>query len=508
MSKLTEESLDFARQHIEKYYDSDFFPKPFEFEAIWHNWDEVKAELSGKNVEKLWVFPPHTVPAIKSNGTYRIVHQLEPVDAVIYTAMAYEIAESVEAARLPIAMKAACSYRLQIHEGSFFSAGGGYPDFDSRTAELANECKYILATDITDFYNQIYLHRLNNAIEFADPSLKNKAKDIESFLSRINGKTSQGIPVGPAASVVMSEALMTDVDQFLQGLGLPFTRYVDDIRIFSNDTEKLDSVLRDLTIYLYENHRLTLASGKTKIMEAEKYVSEYLHNPYDLEKEAIFESLEIFNPYTGEVEEHEVEIEIDEDEAAEQAFLTAIDKAINQKNLDVGLAKGIIRRARTMHSSVLITPILENFQFFLPVVSDAMVYINQIIGVDEVSSFQAEIESICASDSVKNPLARYWLEWFIAHHAALVQGPNAQALINTSLNIEHQAITAVTTNNIAWVRHMKSQIYNTSARGRRAILFSTKILPSDERNHWLKMTIGSTQFLIDKWVATWVLETT
>ena len=191
MSKLTEESLDFARHHIEKYYDSDFFPKSFEFEAIWHNWDEVKAELSSKNVEKLWVFPPHTMPAIKSNGTYRIVHQLEPVDAVIYTAMAYEIAPSVEAARLPVAMKAACSYRLQIHEGSFFSAGGGYPDFDTRTTELANQFKYILATDITDFYNQIYLHRLNNAIEFADPALKNKAKDIELFLSKINGKTSK-----------------------------------------------------------------------------------------------------------------------------------------------------------------------------------------------------------------------------------------------------------------------------------------------------------------------------
>lgn len=504
MSKLTEESLDFAKQHIEKYYDSDFFPKPFEFDAIWHNWDEVKAELSSKNVEKLWVFPPYTMPAIKSNGTYRIVHQLEPVDAVIYTAMAYEIAESVEAARLPADLKAACSYRLQIHEGSFFSAGGGYPDFDSRTVELSDQFQYILATDITDFYNQIYLHRLNNAIEFADSNLKNKAKDIESFLSRINGKTSQGIPVGPAASVVMSEALMTDVDQFLQGLGLQFTRYVDDIRIFSNETESLDAALRDLTTYLYENHRLTLASGKTKIMEAEKYVSKYLHNPYDLEKEEIFESLEIFNPYTGEVEEHEVEV--DEDEAAEQAFLAAIDKAINQKTIDVGLAKGIIRRARTMQSPVLIAPILGNFQFFLPVVSDAMIYISQIIGVDGAQNYQAEIEAICSSDSVKNPLARYWLEWFIAHDASLLQGHHAQTLIDTTTNIENQAIAAVTNNNIAWVRQMKSQIYNTSARGRRAILFATKILPSDERTHWLKMTIGSTQFLIDKWVATWVLE--
>lgn len=503
MSKLTEEALDFARQHIEKYYDSDFFPKPFEFEAIWHNWDEVKTELSTKNIEKLPVFPPHTVPAIKSNGTYRIVHQLEPVDAIIYTAMAYEIAASVEAARLPVDWKAACSYRLQIHEGSFFSAGGGYPDFNSRTIELSEQFKYILATDITDFYNQIYLHRLNNAIEFADPSLKNKAKDIESFLSRINGKTSQGIPVGPAASIVMAEALMTDVDQFLHGLNFPFTRYVDDIRIFSNETELLDSALRNLTTYLYENHRLTLASGKTKIMEAKKFVSEYLHNPYDLEKEKIFESLEVFNPYTGEVEEHEV----DEDEAAEQAFLSAINKAISQKTIDVGLAKGIIRRARIMQSPVLIAPILDNFQFFLPVISDAMIYISKIIGNDDAINYQTELEAIFASASIKNPLARYWLEWFIAHHPSLLQGANARIIINTSPNIENQAIAAVTNNNIAWVRQMKSQIYNTSMRGRRAILFSTKILPSDERSHWLKLIIDNAQSLIDKWVAKWVLET-
>lgn len=42
MGKLTEDSIEFARKHIEHYYDSDFFPKAFEFEAIWHCWDDVK----------------------------------------------------------------------------------------------------------------------------------------------------------------------------------------------------------------------------------------------------------------------------------------------------------------------------------------------------------------------------------------------------------------------------------------------------------------------------------
>jgi len=505
MSKLTEESLNFAKEHIEKYYDSDFFPKPFEFEAIWHNWEEVKNELSGKNVDKLWVFPPRSLPAVKANGTYRIVHQLEPVDAVIYTALAYEIAQSVEAARLPVEHKVACSYRLNLHEGSFFSSGSGYPDFDARTEELSKQHPYILITDITDFYNQIYLHRLNNAIEHANPELKYVAKDIESFSTRINGKASQGVPVGPAASIVMSEALMTDIDQFITGTGLPFTRYVDDIRIFSNTKESLDRVLQNLTVYLYENHRLTLASGKTYVMESEKFVSKYLHNPYDIEKEQIFESLEIFNPYTGEVEE--LEEEVDEDEITESAFTAAFETAVNKKELDIGLAKGIIRRARSMGSDVLLKPILDNFHFLLPVVSDVMIYISQIVTSDNINNITHDIEVVSASSSMSNPLARYWVEWFIASHSILLAGANAQNLINTSINIENQAIAAITLNNLVWVRQMKSQIYNTSARGRRAILHSTKILPSDERTHWLKMTIGSTTFLIDKWVATWVMET-
>jgi len=508
MSKLTDDSLEFAKEHIKKYYDSDFFPKQFEFNAIWHNWAEVKSDLTSKNIEKMWVFPPKSFPAVKANGTYRIVHQLEPIDSIIYTALAYLIADSVENARIPAQEKIACSYRLDIKEGSFFSDGGGYPDFDTKTSELSEKYKYILVTDITDFYNQIYLHRLNNAIEHSDSSLKNIAKDIESFLSKINGKTSQGIPVGPAASVVMSEALMTDIDQHLQSFGAPFVRYVDDIRIFSNDLEQLDSILRELTLYLYENHRLTLSSGKTHRMEAKKYVEEYLHNPYDLEKAEIFESLEIYNPYTGElVAYEEVEVELDEDEAAEHAFIAALDKAISQKSLDVGLAKGIIRRARSMNSGVLVDQLLSNFTFFLPVVSDVMIYVSQITDDTNINSIQHHIEKISASTAMNNPLASYWLEWYIARSSILLKGTNAINLINVSKNIEHQALAAITGNNLAWVRSMKTQIYNTSSKGRRAILYATKILPSDERTHWLRMTIGSTQFIIDKWVATWVLDT-
>jgi len=290
---LTDDALEFARLHITKYYDSDFFPKPIEFEALWFNWDEVKQELSSKNVHKLWVTSPRVLPASKPSGDFRVVHQLEPLDAIVYTALAYEIAPSIETARPPAEEKIACSYRFKIDNGSFFSGGPGYSDFTEQTEYLANTHPYILVTDIVDFYNQIYLHRLSNAVEHADKSLKAVGDDIERFITSLNAKPSQGIPVGPAASIVMAEAVLIDVDNFLKNQGVQHTRYVDDFRIFGNSIEQLTKIQQDLTIYLYDIHRLTLSGVKTFIKDAEEYVQQQLHNKYVEEKAHLFKSIEI-----------------------------------------------------------------------------------------------------------------------------------------------------------------------------------------------------------------------
>ena len=45
MRNLTETSLEWALKHVLKFYDSDFYPKLFEFEAIKHNWTKVKNEI-------------------------------------------------------------------------------------------------------------------------------------------------------------------------------------------------------------------------------------------------------------------------------------------------------------------------------------------------------------------------------------------------------------------------------------------------------------------------------
>jgi hypothetical protein len=68
MAILSEASLDFAKSHIEKYYDSDFFPKAFEFDALWYYWPQVKQEFRSKNIAKFLISPPYNSTILKARG--------------------------------------------------------------------------------------------------------------------------------------------------------------------------------------------------------------------------------------------------------------------------------------------------------------------------------------------------------------------------------------------------------------------------------------------------------
>lgn len=122
MTRLDEPSLRFAKEHICNYYDSDFFPKPFEFDALWASWDSVVAFLTARDVEELPAPRPRLAAAPKPGGGFRVVHQLDPLSSLIYTALAYKVAPRLEQARPPIDERVACAYRVRLTDdrGSFF----------------------------------------------------------------------------------------------------------------------------------------------------------------------------------------------------------------------------------------------------------------------------------------------------------------------------------------------------------------------------------------------------
>lgn len=493
---ISEHSVELARSHITNYYDSDFFVKPFEFDALWHNWDEVKFYLTETNIKDFKIKQPIYYPAPKSNHGFRIVHQLDPIDSLIYTALAFEIAEKIERKRAPSSEKIVCSYRININnKGNFFSEGNGYQDFLEKSRQFATEKSYVLLTDITDFYNQIYLHRVQNAIEACDHELEYISKDIESFLMSLTTKTSRGIPVGPAASIIMAEAVLMDVDEFILSKDLSYTRYVDDFRIFSSSKEKLNMLLHDLTKYLYDNHRLSLSSLKTKIVDVDEFINNYLENHDELEKSTIHKSLEELNlknwsdyPFIEQIDEST--IKTTERSAQSEAFKTLMENILVFENLDLGLSRHILRRAKRLRARSILPLLLDNFDFFSPVIRDVILYLDRVTSKGMIEHNVDRFRRIISqSQSINYPYVRYWVSYYFSNNILLFSEHEFIKDFLKQSNLRHEALSAKKLNNIMWVREHKNNIDNLGQWDKRSIMDSASILSSGERRAWMNNII-------------------
>lgn len=500
---LTDDSLDFARRHLTSYYDTDFFPKPYEFSAIWHKWDELKS-LPRK--ELLALIPPITIPWKKSRGGFRVVHQLDPLDAIVYTAATYSVAEHIEKSRRTQGDSIACSYRIKLEGNGFFKSGSGFEVYRARCEELAEQYNYVLTTDISDFYNKIYLHRLENAISTATSS--SKGKPFEKFLMALNTNNSQGIPVGPAASIIMSEATLIDVDDFIAHRSFPHVRYVDDIRIFANSEHELDILLQELTLYLHQTHRLGLVADKTKILESQVFLQQELNNQYQLDKLEILETIETSNPYTFDEADRDDE-ELDDVDVVEEIgvkLLDALKRIQKYEHLDLALARAILRRARAGKVFDIAKFLLVNLRYFRAVVNDVVLYLEAITNNENIPTLIPLLIDVALSGDFEDKAINEWFSWYISNHRKLLDVKELRFVFSNSSRLSYAARAAVRLKNVSWVRERKESLLNCTNWDRRAIIYASQLMADDEKRKWLEpLKKKPTITLLDKWMIDWVL---
>lgn len=87
MFKLRDKSLEWALKHVTRFYSSDFFPAPFEFDAIADQWATIKPRVADVDLDEYSPRTPVSLLSPKPNGTFRVAHQLDPIDALIYAAL-------------------------------------------------------------------------------------------------------------------------------------------------------------------------------------------------------------------------------------------------------------------------------------------------------------------------------------------------------------------------------------------------------------------------------------
>jgi hypothetical protein len=130
---------------------------------------------------------------------------------------------------------------------------------------------YLLKADVSQFYSSLYTHAIGWAV---DPKLRNKAnwanrrllgKMLDQALMDLDGKVSQGIPIGNDISFLLAETVLAQVDRAAK---LPVSRayrWYDDYEIAFDTRDQAEETLKRLNKEL-GRFRLRLNAKKTTIM--------------------------------------------------------------------------------------------------------------------------------------------------------------------------------------------------------------------------------------------------
>ena len=137
----------------------------------------------------------------------------------------------------------------------------------------AKSIRYIVKIDVANFFGSLNQHTLINVLSDSGYT-KSLSSRLEALLTSYTGeRSSRGILQGIYPSDLFGNFYMVPVDRFLDDLGTPSARYVDDIYAFVESVDAADRLLRELIPFL-RTYDLVLNEAKCVIMPKAALITE------------------------------------------------------------------------------------------------------------------------------------------------------------------------------------------------------------------------------------------
>ncbi|MDY7098451.1 MAG: RNA-directed DNA polymerase [Pseudomonadota bacterium] len=348
---LEEKSVRRAIKHLVTLGDTDIFPIPFEFSFYRECENDIVQRLTTLQAGSHTPTSAFECLSPKGNLSFRIAHQLFPVDTLLYTAAVIQIAPLLEALKLP-SENGPFAYRFidDDDEPRLFARSSNFHDWLLHLKgvflpeDAFSDAKYVLETDISDFYARIYFHRLEHVLD--DCEAPNQVrKIIEKIIKETRARQSHGLPVGTSASRILAEALLVDTDQMLEMRSVAYSRYVDDFRIVVDHQGEVHSILCNLAEHLMLTEGLSLNANKTRT-----YTSNEAVDFIDAKLTDVFsdEELQRLNLYIAAVyDDEDISVE-DVDDVDPENLISKLRDALDPKKVDYTAIKVILKVLRAV----------------------------------------------------------------------------------------------------------------------------------------------------------------
>lgn len=510
--KIKKESIKWALKSLENLGDSDLFARPFELSIIQDLGDIAVSELAALDLSSFGYGPSRRFIVPKDDLSYRTASQLDPLNSVLLTALIYEYGHLIEAKRRSKEEKKVFSYRFAPDtDGQLYDSANSWNDFWRTCYEVSQKYNYVVILDIADFYNQIYHHSLEN--QLIDAGLPNQAlKWIIGLCSALSAKVSRGVPVGPHASHILAEAVLSPVDNVLSHQGINFCRYVDDIVLFAESEIEARALILTLANTLDKQQKLLIQRHKTQLMDRDKFRKFCLEmiedRPIDdLERDLvlIIQKHSHGNPYRI------VWIsELSDDELSKfrpDVIEKIVTDYLEKPEPDYIRLRWFIRRLAQIGHPAGINIFLREFSRLLPALSEICRY---FLAVSQVTDLDWENIGQDLLTFFENKIIKsneYYQLSILSLFASQQKFDNLPSIIklyqNASPYLRREIIICAARHNATdWIRELKETFPTMDLWNRRAFIYASSIFPAEERKFFLKNIQGNDllEELIIKWI--------
>lgn len=496
MSKLNPAYISQALKNHALLGDTDLFPRLPEVDAFCRQEPELIAFATSRDLSNIEIGPARRFVVPKDDFSLRVATQFDPFDSIALTSLILEFGSKIEARRSPCGEQTVFSYRFAPQpDGRLFDPAMDWTSFWEECERRAKGAAFVGYVDITDFYNQIYHHTLENQLkESGWPEYTTRY--VNRLLGQLTSKVSRGIPVGPYATHLLAEATLIPIDNSFRAHGINYCRYVDDIVFFADSETAARAALFKLAEILDKQQRLTTNRQKTRLYSSADFQVHCRRmiedQPLSKDEAAVLGIIKKYagkNPYVSILPSA---IAPDDMAKIPDALVAGVMHAyINQPEIDYSRLRWFVRRLSQIGHPGAVDIAVQHFEKLLPAVPDLAHYFVAAAPryTNDWKHIGAKLVTLLEHDLIKSNdflqisiLSLFHRNPRLNHLTALL--PRFESM---SADVQREFILVLGSHNVPDViREFKEKFPGMAPWNRRALLVAAACLPEDERYFFAK----------------------